>query len=107
MIGYGLVDTSVESIDRRSDDVLVLGVKTTENDLVGALGNAAETASVLRYDPNSDHYPWYKMVNFCILRGYFNTSIFHVGNTTTNVAICNNSNQNSFSTLLIIPNQWA
>ena len=62
MIGYGLADTSVESIDRRSDDVLVFGVKTTENDLVGNLGTPSEAGSVMTYDPASDTYLWYKVV---------------------------------------------
>ena len=63
MIGYGLADTEVTSIDRRaSDEVLAMAVITTEADLIGALGSN-DVTSVLTYDPISDAYVWYKTVS--------------------------------------------
>ena len=61
MIGYGLADTSVVSIDRRAaDDFLALAITTTENDLVGAYTNVI---SVTNYDPGTDTYIWYQVVD--------------------------------------------
>ena len=63
MIGYGLADTEVVSIDRRSQDgILVLAMWTTEADLIGSLGST-DVASVLTYNPSSDAYLWYKTVS--------------------------------------------
>ena len=61
MIGYGLADTSVVSIDRRAaDDFLALAITTTENDLVGAY---TSVISVTNYDPGTDNYIWYQVVD--------------------------------------------
>ena len=63
MIGYGLADTSVQSIDiRTSDEHLALAVYTTENDLIGALGSN-NVASAIKYDPTVDSYTWYKVID--------------------------------------------
>ena len=60
MIGYGLADTKVLSIDRRAaDDFLALSLRTEENDLVGA---DTYVMSVMNYDPGTDDYIWYKVV---------------------------------------------
>lgn len=63
MIGYGLQDTEVVSIDRRaSDEALVFAAYTTESNLVGGLASS-NVLSVMLYLPASDTYSWYKVID--------------------------------------------
>ena len=61
MIGYGLSDTEVRAIDRRSDGLLALAVYSLEADLVGT--GATDVIAILTYDVGTDTYPWFKVVS--------------------------------------------
>lgn len=63
MIGYGLADSEVISIDRRaSDELLAFALKTGEADLIGNLGTT-DALAVVSYSPTTDTYLWFKTVS--------------------------------------------
>ena len=62
LIGYGNADTEVVDIDRRdSDGMLVLVIKSDEDDLVKNAGTSSNTRSFTAYDVNTETYLWWKV----------------------------------------------
>ena len=63
LIGYGKADTEVLEIDRRgSDGMLVLLIKTDEDDLVKNAGTSSDSRSVTTLDVSSNVYLWWKVL---------------------------------------------
>jgi len=65
MIGYGLKDSEVRSIDRRSSQTerLALAMVSTEEKFIGASPASTDVAAYLTYDPDTDTYPWFKIIS--------------------------------------------
>ena len=63
LIGYGLAETSIVSVDRRaSDGRLAMAVITAEDDIVGQASVPSDTGTWMSYDPDADSYVWVKII---------------------------------------------
>ena len=63
LIGYGVEDTEVSSIDRRdSDGALALMILTGEADLIANAGTSANTRIYGVFDTNTEDYLWLKVM---------------------------------------------
>ena len=75
LIGYGIADTEVRSIDRRdSDGALALMILSGEADLIANAGSSTNTRIYGVFDPNTDDYLWLKVIQNVINGRYSGVS---------------------------------